>query len=108
MDAIIDYDKAASILKNTPSLEPCLDFANICALRKHVIKMLSQPFCPQSAIHGWLGLAMDPATYLLLEGTPFVVPNYPGVVAIYPQWAAPTIFKMIDATFLCNKNYFLS
>jgi hypothetical protein len=51
---------------------------------------------------------MDLATYLLLEGTPLVVPNDPGAVAIYPQWAAPTTIKMINATFLHNRNYFLS
>jgi hypothetical protein len=63
-------------------LEPCPNFANIWALRKHVIKLISQLFCPQSAIHGWTGLAMDPTTYLLLEGTPFIVPNEPGAMAI--------------------------
>jgi hypothetical protein len=28
-------------------------------------------------------------------------------MAAYPQWAVPTTIKMIDATFLCDKNYFL-
>jgi hypothetical protein len=51
---------------------------------------------------------MDPATCLLLEGTPFIVPVDPRAVAIYPQWAAPTTIKMIDVTILCNNNYFLS
>jgi hypothetical protein len=55
-----------------------------------------------------LGLAIDPAIYLLLEGTGFVLPTDPGATAIYPQWAAPTIVKMIDAPFLHYKNYFLS
>jgi hypothetical protein len=108
MDTVIDYDEAAGFLKNPPSLEPCPNFTNIQALRKHGIKALSQLFCPQSAIHGWSGLAIDPGMYLLVEGTPFAVPVDPGAVAIYPQWAAPTTIKMIDATFLCNKNYFLS
>ncbi len=62
----------------------------------------------QSAIHRWAGLAMDSATYLLLEGAAFLVPIDPGPMAIYPQWAAPTTVKMIDATFLRGKNYFLS
>jgi hypothetical protein len=108
MDDVIDYDKAAGFLKNPPSLEPRPNFTSIRALCMHVIKALSQPFFPQSAIHGWSGLSMDPATYLLLEGTPFVVPVDPNAVAIYPQWAAPTTIKMINAMFLCNKNYFLS
>jgi hypothetical protein len=51
---------------------------------------------------------MDPATYQLLEGTTFVMPIDPDLMAIYPQWAAPTMVKMIHATFLHEKNYFLS
>jgi hypothetical protein len=82
MDAIIDYDEAAGFLKNPPSLEPCPDFANTRALRKHMIKALSQLFCPQSAIHGWSGLAIHPATYFLLEGTAFVIPMDPGATAV--------------------------
>jgi hypothetical protein len=93
--------------KNT-SLEPHPEFTNICALKKHVIKMLSQLYCPQSAIHGWAGLAMDPATYQLFESTVFFVPIHSGPMGIYPQWAAPTMVKMTNATFLCKKNYFLS
>jgi hypothetical protein len=108
MDGIINYTKAASFLKNPPSLEPCPKFTNICTLCKHVIKTISQLFCPHSTIHGWSGLAMDPATYLLLEDTPFIVPIDPGAMTIYPQWVAPTTIKMIDAAFLCIKNYFLS
>ena len=51
---------------------------------------------------------MDPAIYLFLEVTTFLVPIDPGPMAIYPQWAAPTTMKMIDSTFLRGKNYFLS
>jgi hypothetical protein len=100
IDAIIDYDEAACFLKNPPLLEPRSDFANICALQKHVSKALSQLFCPQSTIHGWSGLAIDPATYLLLEGMAFVIPIDPGAMAVYPQWATPTTVKMIDVAFL--------
>ncbi len=32
----------------------------------------------------------------------------PGATAVYPQWAAPTAVQMVDATFLQDKNYFLS
>jgi hypothetical protein len=77
-----------------------LGFANICALQKHVIKALSQLFCSQSTIHGWSGLAINPTTYLLLESTTFVTFMEAGAMAVYPQWAAPTTVKMIDATFL--------
>jgi hypothetical protein len=51
---------------------------------------------------------MDPATYLLLGGIAFAAINNPGPMAVYPQWAAPTTVKMIGATFLRKKNYFLS
>jgi hypothetical protein len=107
MDAIIDYNEAAVFLKNPPLLEPRPDYANVCALRKHVIKALSQLFCPQSTIHGWSGPAINPATYFLLEGTAFVIPIDPGATEVYPQWAAPTTVKMADATFLQDKNYSL-
>jgi hypothetical protein len=99
MDAIIDYNEVVGFLKNPPTLEPRPDFANIHILHKHMIKALSQLFCPQSTIHGWSGLAINPATYLLLEGTVFVIPMDPGATPVYPQWAAPTTVKMIDAMF---------
>ncbi len=72
-----------------------------------MIKALSQLYCPQSAIHGWAGLAMDLAMYQFLKGTAFFLPINPGLTAIYPQWVAPTTVKMINATFLRKKNYFL-
>ena len=62
MDAAIDYDEAAGFLKNPPSLEPRPKFTNICALQKHIVQALAQLSCPQSAIHGWSGLAMHPAS----------------------------------------------
>jgi hypothetical protein len=96
------------IFSKKNSLEPCPNFTNILALQKHVIKAQSQLFCLQSAIHGWLGLAMEPATYLLLEGVAFVTPNDPGPMPVYPQWASPTTIKMIDVTFVREKNYFSS
>jgi hypothetical protein len=107
MDATIEYDKAAGFLKTTPSLEPRPKFISICALQKHVIKALSQIFCLQSAVQGWLSLAIDPATYLLLEGVAFVTPNDPGHTPVYPQWAAPTTIKIINVTFMQEKKYFL-
>ncbi len=106
MDAIINYNRAAGFLKKSPSLEPHSNFTNIHTLRKQVIKALSQLFCPQSAIQGWSGIAMGPATYLLLEDTSFVLHNDPGATAIYPQWAPPTNVKIVEVTFFCNKNYF--
>ncbi len=104
IDIIITYDEAASFLKNSPSLEPCPEFAKICTLCKHVIKALSQLFCPQSAMHGWPGLAVDPAIYLLLEGTTLVLPTDPRATGVYPQWAAPTTAKMIVDTYFFIAN----
>jgi hypothetical protein len=85
MGTIIDYNEAVGSLKNPPLLEPRPNIANIRALHKHMIKALSQQFCPQSAIHGWSGLAIDPTTYLLLEGNAFVIPMDPGATVLYPQ-----------------------
>ena len=79
-------------------LEPLPDFNNA----------LSQMFSPQSAVLGWAGLAMDPATYQLLGGIVFATIRDSGPTAIYPQWVALITVKMIDATFLLEKNYFLS
>ncbi len=110
MDAVIDYNKAAGFLKNPPSLEPCPNFTNIRALQKHIVQALAQLSCPQSNIHGWSGLAMDPATYLLLEGAVFTIPSDPGLMAIFPGGAgvARTAMKTIQATFDRDKNYYLS
>jgi hypothetical protein len=110
MDAVIDYDKAAGFLKNPPSLEPCLNFTNIRALQKHIMQALAQLSYPQSDIHGWSGLAMDPATYLLLEGAAFTIPPDPGPMAIFLVGAgvARTAIKRIQTTFDRDKNYYLS
>ncbi len=110
MDAIINYDKAVGFLKNPPLLEPCPNFTNIRALQKHIVQVLAKLSCPQSAIHGWSSLAMDPATYLLLEGVDFTIPPDPGLMAIFPNGVgiAGTIVKMTQATFNCDKNYYLS
>jgi hypothetical protein len=110
MDAVIDYDEAAGFLKNPPSLEPRPNFTNIRALQKHIVQALVQLSWPQSNIHGWSGLAMDPATYLFLEGVAFTIPPDPGLTAIFPGGVgvARTAMKTIQATFDRNKNYYLS
>jgi hypothetical protein len=46
MDAVINYDEVAGFLKTPPSLKPRPEFTNIHALKKHVIKVLSQLYCP--------------------------------------------------------------
>jgi hypothetical protein len=58
MDAIINYNEMAGLLKNLPLLEARPEISNICTLQKHMIKALSKLFCPQSTIHGLSGLAI--------------------------------------------------
>jgi hypothetical protein len=72
------------------------------------VNALRQLTCPQSAIHGWSGLAITPAMYLLLEPTPFAEPVDPGSTAVYTQFSSPATIKMIDAAFTRDKNYYLS
>ena len=110
MDVVIAYDEAAGFLKNPPSVEPRPNFINLRALQKHIIQALAQLSCPQSAIHGWSGLAMDPTACLLLEGVAFTVPADPGPTVVFPGGAAVarTVMKTTEATFERDKNYFLS
>jgi hypothetical protein len=108
MDSLITYDKAAEFLKNPPTMLPRPDFANLQALRKHMMQGLKQPVCPQSQIHGWTGLVMDPGLYALLEPIPFNIPINPGVTPVYQNFAPPAMMKMVDYAFKRNKNYVLS
>ncbi len=108
MDAIITLEEVMGFLKNPPSLALRPDFNRLRALRQHIVRALRQLTCPQSPIHGWSGLAISPAMYLLLEPQPFVEPVNPGDTAIYPPFSPPSTIKMIDAAFTRDKNYFLS
>jgi hypothetical protein len=82
MDQLITIDEVAEFLKKSPSVSPWPDFAKDRALCKHIIKALKQLECPQSLMHGWSGLVMDPALYILLEPNAFVIPASPGATAI--------------------------
>jgi hypothetical protein len=73
MDQRITIKEVAEFLKNPPSVSPRLDFAKVRALCKHIIKALKQLECPQSQVHGWSGLIMDPALYILLKPKAFVI-----------------------------------
>jgi hypothetical protein len=108
MDHLITLDEAAGFLKNPPTLAPRPDFAKIQALHKDINTALMQLMCPQSQLHGWAGLAMEPNMYTLLEAVPFPIPINPGDTPIYTQFATPSHMKMADAIFLRNKNYYLS
>jgi hypothetical protein len=108
LDYILSFDKVARFLCNPPTVAPCPEFSKLRTLRQHIIKALKQLECPQSFIHGWLGLTMAPNMYALLEPNPFVVPGDLGPAPVYTQFALPAAIKMIDATFEQDKNYFLS
>ena len=90
MDIIITYDKAAGFLKNPPSFEPRPNFPSIRTLQKHIVDGLVQLSCPQSAIHGWSGLTMDPAAYLLLEDAAFDIPPVPGPTVVFSLVVRPS------------------
>jgi hypothetical protein len=86
---------------------PQPDFAKLQALRKHMTQALKQLVCPQSQIHEWTGLIMDPGLYALIEPNPFNIPINPGVMPVYQTFAPPAMMKMVDYAFEQNKNYFL-
>jgi hypothetical protein len=87
MDHLITYEEAVGFIKNPPSLAPCPDFTKIWALQKHYVTSLTQLTCPQSLIHGWAGLVMDPVMYALLEPTtPFTAVVDPGKYAVYANF----------------------
>jgi hypothetical protein len=88
MDHLITYKEAAGFLKNPPTLASRLDFAEIQALHKHIVMALKQLVCPQSTIHGWSGLVMDPVMYALIKPTtPFVLVADPGNFPMYNNFA---------------------
>jgi hypothetical protein len=84
------------------------DFTRLCALRGHMIEVLKQFSCPQSAIHGWAGLVMHPTMYALIEMIPFAVPRDPGNVPMLPSFAVPAVIKISKHQFERDKTYFTS
>jgi hypothetical protein len=108
MDSLITYKEAAEFLKNPPMMLPRPDFAKLRALRKHMTQALKQLVCPQSQIHGWTGLVMDPGLHALIKPIPFTVPVNPGATPVYQNSAPPAMVKMVDYAFKRNQNYFLS
>jgi hypothetical protein len=87
---------------------PLPDFTKLRALRKHMTQALKQLMCPQSQIHGWTGLVMDPGLYALIKPIAFTVPANPGAMLVYPNFSTPAMIKMVDYAFKRNKMYFLS
>ncbi len=72
-----------------------------------MMQALKQLVCPQSQIHGWTGLVMDPGLYALIEPVAFTVPLNPGASPVYQNFAPPAMMRMVDYTFKRNKDYFL-
>jgi hypothetical protein len=104
MDHLIKYKEVAEFLKNPTTLSPCPDFAKLRAMQKHMVKVLKQLVCPQSANHGWLGLVLLPMVYALLEPNPFIATADPGAVAVYAQFALLAQIKTADAMFVQVQN----
>jgi hypothetical protein len=104
MDHTITYDEVTGFLKNPPPLLPRPDFVKIRALQKHMQCVLKQLTCPQSVIHGWLGLILGPMVYALLEPNPFRDPTDMGPVAMYTQFATQSMIKMANAIFTREQN----
>jgi hypothetical protein len=102
MDIIVSFDEVAGFLRNPPTVAPHPDFTNLRALRQHIIKALKQLECPQSYIHGWLGLITAPNVYALLGPNPIVVQGDLGLAPVYTQLAPPAAIKMIDAALICE------
>jgi hypothetical protein len=107
MDSLITFEEAAECLKNPPTMLPRPDFAKLQALRKHMMQALKQLVCPQSQIHGWTGLVMDPGLYPLIEPVAFMVLLNPGASPVHQNFAPPEMMRMVDYAFKWNKNYFL-
>jgi hypothetical protein len=104
MDHLITYKEAVGFIKNPLSLAPRPDFIKIRALQKHYVTGLKQLTCPQSLIHGWAGLVMDPVMYALLEPTkPFTAVVDPGEYAVYANFGTEAAMKMTDKIFEQNK-----
>ncbi len=106
MDSLITYEEAVEFLKNPPGMLPWLDFSKLRALWKNMTQALKQLVCPQSQIHGWTGLVMDPGLYTLIEPVPFAVMVNPGATPVYQNFSPLAVMKMVDYTFERNKIYF--
>jgi hypothetical protein len=54
---------------------------------------LKQLVCPQSQIHGWPGLVMNPGLHALIKPVAFTVPVNPGATPVYQPFAPPVMMK---------------
>ena len=110
MNRVISFEEIHGALKNPPSLNPRPDFLKIRALREFIYNVLKHVSCPQSLIHGWAGLAMDPQMYALIEPIAFVMPPDPGDLPNYGgvQFPSTVAMKTADRIFEMGSNYYTS
>ena len=110
MNRIISFEEIHGALKNPPSLNPRPDFLKIRALREFIYNVLKHVSCPQSLIHGWAGLAMDPQMCALIETNAFVMPPDPGDLPNYGgvQFPSTVALKTADRIFEMGTNYYTS
>jgi hypothetical protein len=108
MDTLITFPEVKEFLKNPHSLAPCPDFTRLETLRWHMNEAQKQLSCPQSTIHGWVGLVIYPTMYAFTKMIPFSLPHDPGDVTTLSSIAAPAAIKIAKHLFESNKMYFTS
>ncbi len=94
--------------QESPQLESTARFPKKLSPCEFSYNVLKHVACPQSLIHGWVGLAMDPQMYALIELTVFVMPSDPGDLPNYGgvQFPSTVAMKMTDRLFDMATNYF--
>ena len=106
MDVIITMEETAGFLANPPSVLPRPNFYKLQAIRKHIVDALQQLQHPTHPVHGWVGMATPASIYVLIDQIPFILPQDPGPIAMYPQWVLHSQIKMTDSFFKRDKNLF--
>jgi hypothetical protein len=110
MNQLITYDDAAGMLcvpAFPKSARP--DFTSVRALRKHFHTALAKLECPQSLVHCWTGVAMDPVMYGLIEPNLFVLPVDPGTTPTYAVgFQNPQQIKTTEQMWEHDRNYYMS
>jgi hypothetical protein len=107
MNQLITFIEVVGFLKNPPSVAPRPDFTKMRALRKHITQAFKQPDCPQSLIYGWVGVAIDPTMYALIELSPFIASPDQGDFPFYPTFATPQVLKTVEHLWDNLQNYYL-
>lgn len=104
MDYVISSEEITGLLKNPPTLAPRPNFFRLRAIRRHIVNVLKHLHHPTYPIHGWTGMATQPALFALLDPVPFLMPGDPGGYPVYAQFASTSQIKMIDGDFKLRKN----